>query len=264
MTDVAQQSSKQNENRPAAFVQKLYTMIDSCDSKLATWSKEGDMFVIKDPKLFSNTVIPKYFIHNKFSSFARQLNFYGFRKVPTKPIRNEDYDESTAEHVIFHHPLFRKDREDLLSEIKRHSTAQKTHVTNPKESAFVATGSINKEADEEEVKELKRKVKILKAQLAGMERDYSLRVETLNREYLQEVKTMLDLLPPDLINVKTVIEKTRCSVLPSASSVSYGPIMTRCQGSQSRIVSSELNSDVCLGRVGGNSYLKGHAHVVGI
>lgn len=38
---------------------------------------DGEMFVVKDPDLFASEVIPQYFDHNKFSSFARQLNFYG-------------------------------------------------------------------------------------------------------------------------------------------------------------------------------------------
>ena len=35
------------------------------------------MFVVKDPDTFASQIIPQYFDHNKFSSFARQLNFYG-------------------------------------------------------------------------------------------------------------------------------------------------------------------------------------------
>lgn len=31
------------------------------------------MFVVKDPDLFASTIIPQYFDHNKFSSFARQV-----------------------------------------------------------------------------------------------------------------------------------------------------------------------------------------------
>jgi hypothetical protein len=31
------------------------------------------MFVVKDPDLFASQIIPLYFEHNKFSSFARQV-----------------------------------------------------------------------------------------------------------------------------------------------------------------------------------------------
>lgn len=77
------------------------------------------MFVVKDPEIFATQVIPQYFDHNKFSSFARQLNFYGFRKMQSKPIRNSDYDAGTAKHVTFYNENFKRGRCDLLKKIQR-------------------------------------------------------------------------------------------------------------------------------------------------
>lgn len=77
------------------------------------------MFVVKDPDIFATQVIPQYFDHNKFSSFARQLNFYGFRKMQSKPIRNSDYDAGTAKHVTFYNENFKRGRCDLLKKIQR-------------------------------------------------------------------------------------------------------------------------------------------------
>jgi hypothetical protein len=77
------------------------------------------MFVVKDPDMFATQVIPQYFDHNKFSSFARQLNFYGFRKMQSKPIRNSDFDEGTAKHVTFYNENFKRGRCDLLKKIQR-------------------------------------------------------------------------------------------------------------------------------------------------
>ena len=77
------------------------------------------MFVVKDPEIFAAQVIPQYFDHNKFSSFARQLNFYGFRKMQSKPIRNSDYDAGTAKHVTFYNENFKRGRCDLLKKIQR-------------------------------------------------------------------------------------------------------------------------------------------------
>jgi len=77
------------------------------------------MFVVKDPEIFATQVIPMYFDHNKFSSFARQLNFYGFRKMQSKPIRNSDYDAHTAKHVTFFNENFKRGRCDLLKNIQR-------------------------------------------------------------------------------------------------------------------------------------------------
>ena len=55
------------------FLKKTYKMIDTCDPAVASWTLEGDMFVVKDPDAFAASVIPQYFDHNKFSSFARQV-----------------------------------------------------------------------------------------------------------------------------------------------------------------------------------------------
>ena len=35
----------------------------------------GDSFLVRDQKLFSEDVIPTVYKHNNFSSFVRQLNF---------------------------------------------------------------------------------------------------------------------------------------------------------------------------------------------
>lgn len=94
-------------------------MIETCDPSVCSWTDDGEMFVVKHPELFASEVIPQYFDHNKFSSFARQLNFYGFRKIQTKPIRNEDFDKSTAKHVTFFNEKFKRGRYDLLKEIQR-------------------------------------------------------------------------------------------------------------------------------------------------
>ena len=94
-------------------------MIDTCDPAVAGWTEDGEMFVVKDPDLFATDIIPQYFDHNKFSSFARQLNFYGFRKMQAKPIRNADFDANTAKYVTFYNEKFKRGRCDLLKEIQR-------------------------------------------------------------------------------------------------------------------------------------------------
>lgn len=94
-------------------------MIESSPPEIAAWTADGDMFVVKDPDEFASQIIPQYFDHNKFSSFARQLNFYGFRKMQSKPIRNSDFDAGTAKHVTFYNENFKRGRHDLLKKIQR-------------------------------------------------------------------------------------------------------------------------------------------------
>ena len=101
------------------------------------------MFVVKDPDEFAAQIIPQYFDHNKFSSFARQLNFYGFRKMQSKPIRNSDFDANTAKHVTFYNENFKRGRHDLLKKIQRSTRGG---------------GSNNSQDTQREIQQLKDKV----------------------------------------------------------------------------------------------------------
>jgi len=101
------------------FLSKTYHMIDRCDQDIATWSASGDNFVVKNVEKFASSVLPLYFKHSNFSSFARQLNFYGFRKLRSDPILTNDVDPQTACYVRFYHEKFQKNKPELLHSIKR-------------------------------------------------------------------------------------------------------------------------------------------------
>lgn len=101
------------------FLSKTYHMMDRCDPNIATWSSSGDNFIVKDVELFSTKVLPLYFKHSNFSSFARQLNFYGFRKLRSDPILTSEVDPTTSCFVRFYHDKFQKDKPELLHQIKR-------------------------------------------------------------------------------------------------------------------------------------------------
>jgi len=64
---------------------KLYQMVnDQSTNRIIGWVHQGHGFQIFDNDAFSSRILPKYFKHNKLSSFIRQLNMYDFKKLPGK------------------------------------------------------------------------------------------------------------------------------------------------------------------------------------
>jgi hypothetical protein len=98
------------------FIMKLWKMVNdpNCDD-LISWSDNGQSFIIIDPAKFSQE-LSKYFKHNNLSSFIRQLNMYGFRKVAT--IENTGLNPNNDD-LHFYHPEFIRGHKDRLENIKR-------------------------------------------------------------------------------------------------------------------------------------------------
>jgi alkylhydroperoxidase/carboxymuconolactone decarboxylase family protein YurZ len=134
------------------FLFRTYEMINTCDPEIASWSNDGMSFVVKEPETFAAEVIGLFFKHNNFSSFVRQLNFYGFKKVKTDTLRIKDQESDLeSKYWKFRHEKFQRGRPDLLAEIKKSN-----HV---------------EAAEKQEVEALRSEVKLLKSQLAAMNKD---------------------------------------------------------------------------------------------
>lgn len=69
--------SQGSSNSLPPFLSKTYEMVDdpSTDS-VVSWSQSNKSFIVWNPPEFARDLLPRFFKHNNFSSFIRQLNTY--------------------------------------------------------------------------------------------------------------------------------------------------------------------------------------------
>ena len=91
------------------FLLKLYQILEKDEYKdIIEWGEDGTYFIVKNLHDFTENILPKYYKHNNYSSFIRQLNMYDFHKRKSSP----------NEH-IFEHKNFIRNKKELLKLIKR-------------------------------------------------------------------------------------------------------------------------------------------------
>jgi hypothetical protein len=132
------------------FLQKTYDMIESSPDHVAAWAENGTSFIIKNPREFAKVMLPRYFKHNNFSSFVRQLNFYGFRKHKKDEIVINTIDDETRNWWEFYHEKFVRGKQELMVQIRRKTYSE---PTSP---------------DKEEVETLKQSVNSLQDQVSDL------------------------------------------------------------------------------------------------
>ncbi|XP_034693026.1 heat stress transcription factor B-3 [Vitis riparia] len=95
------------KSTPPPFLLKTYMLVeDPATDGVISWNSDGTAFVVWQPAEFARDLLPTLFKHSNFSSFVRQLNTYGFRKVATS-------------RWEFCNEMFRRGERELLCEIRR-------------------------------------------------------------------------------------------------------------------------------------------------
>jgi len=96
------------------FLVKLWAMLaDEGNKHAIAWDTTGDAFEVLSPEMMSKHVIPQHFRHNNFSSFQRQLNYFGFKKIG-----------KGAYGCLYQHENFRRDFPALVLQIRRKTNSE--------------------------------------------------------------------------------------------------------------------------------------------
>ncbi|XP_010481538.1 PREDICTED: heat stress transcription factor A-4c-like [Camelina sativa] len=158
------------------FLTKTYEMVDDDSSdSVVSWSENNKSFIVKNPAEFSRDLLPRFFKHKNFSSFIRQLNTYGFRKVdPEKwEFSNDDFVRGRPylmknihrRKPVHSHSLVNLQTQNPLTESERRSMEdQIERLKREKEGLLVELQS-----QEQERKDFEMQVTTLKDRLQQME-----------------------------------------------------------------------------------------------
>ncbi|XP_042450820.1 heat stress transcription factor A-1-like isoform X1 [Zingiber officinale] len=151
---------------PPPFLSKTYEMVDDpATDAIVSWGPANNSFVVWNTAEFARVLLPKLFKHNNFSSFVRQLNTYGFRKVD--PDRWEFANEG-----------FLRGQKHLLKTISRRKSSQSHNQQQQPQTQN--TIEVGKFGLEEEIERLKRDKNVLMQELVRLRQQQQSTDQQLN------------------------------------------------------------------------------------
>ncbi|XP_057460073.1 heat stress transcription factor A-3-like [Actinidia eriantha] len=156
------------------FLSKTFDIVDDPNlDPIISWGSRGESFVVWDPVEFARLVLPRHFKHNNFSSFVRQLNTYGFRKIDT-------------DKWEFANESFLQGKKYLLKSIQRRKSPQGSQI-----GIHVASSAeLGKAGLEGEVERLRREKGLMMQEVVELQQQHRgtvQHIEAVNKK-LQEAE----------------------------------------------------------------------------
>lgn len=132
LNQIKKKKDSQGPKTRPAFVLKIWSMVnDPTNHDYIRWNEDGKSFKVVNREEFMKRILPKYFKHNNFASFVRQLNMYGWHKMQDVSSGSMKDDRNLEEVLLFENPYFIRGREELLDSIVRNKAgAQETESSD--------------------------------------------------------------------------------------------------------------------------------------
>lgn len=117
-------NKQRKKYRSKFLLQLIGTLNRDLYPEFIGWSTDGSAVEIRQPTQLAEIVLPQLYRHSNINSFLRQINMYKFQRSFNKEKKTTSYS----------HPLFQRNRLDLLEKIERTPVICKSKIEENQDS----------------------------------------------------------------------------------------------------------------------------------